>query len=101
MSLYLGTELYTLKSKLDTNTSDATIEPYEVMNGEIAYGTTGQVIGTAPFSFIGINESESCTQYKLTDSKVQFSADNCESRNIYIEDNQILLDLPIAEEVAW
>lgn len=35
------------------NTSDATIEPLEVMNGEVAYGPEGQVVGTAPFEFNG------------------------------------------------
>lgn len=37
---------------LKPNTSDATVEPNEVMNGEIAYGPEGKVIGTAPFKFI-------------------------------------------------
>ena len=34
------------------DTSDATIEPLEVMNGEVAYGAEGKIIGEAPFNFV-------------------------------------------------
>lgn len=87
------------------NTSDATIEPLEVMNGEIAYGAEGQVIGTAPFCFVA-HDNETL-EYKVLKDGITLSNDTTTRKlistdtELKFEDEFNISDLPNAEEVLW
>lgn len=78
------------------DTSDATIEPYDVMNGEIAYGADGKIFGTAPFE----TQNTSPLTYKLL-SDTTISADNCEPRKLYVENGEIVTDAPKTGQYVW
>lgn len=98
MAIYLGNEKINAFSGIpvivELDTSDATIETYDVMNGEIAYGAEGRVIGTAPFNYVETGDDS--LQYRVLEDGIILSND-ATSRKLISNENELKFEGESAE----
>ena len=66
-----------------TGMTDATISANDVMYKKTAYGSSGKVIGTAPFEYIGTEDS--IDNYKVLQDEMDVILPNGEKKILKIE----------------
>ena len=66
-----------------TDTTDANISANDVMYEKTAYGSSGKVTGTAPFEYIGTEDS--IDNYKVLQDEIDVTLPNGEKKILKIE----------------